>query len=428
MSDLLEIIGLACREGGSDKVWGAALLNGTDGKVTMLSVYGKRGIVAGKPKVEEFIDEAAARNHYWVKVNEKLKKSPPYISFDLSLPGYGVLDTLAGLDPRVRGDSSGTTTLSIGNGVSAPKARRITVSHLSVARPDQIERLMQSEQWGLAEKANGERRTVERFEDGTLAAYNRKGERLPSVPESAKALTQIQTPFLVDGEAMPGGGYAMFDLLELGEFGADKVRGMAFQERINLLEAMTIGLIAHGPALPDDADTCLFVLIPVKDALAKQHAWASIKAKGGEGVVLRDMRGPSIGNAGVSRYELKVKFQAEIDAFVIGGKDGRAGGSLRLGLIRPGPRPQVIEVSTARSGFNDEQIAELVESARNGYPAVLRVQFLPARTVGYRLVEPKTGPTFIRTDKIVSQCTTDQLVEILGEDCLDSIALAPAAR
>jgi hypothetical protein len=37
------------------------------------------------------------------------------------------------------------------------------------------------------------------------------------------------------------------------------------------------------------------------------------------------------------------------------------------------------------------------------------VEYLPIRTVGIRLVEPKTSMRELRSDKTAGECTTDQL-------------------
>jgi hypothetical protein len=50
----------------------------------------------------------------------------------------------------------------------------------------------------------------------------------------------------------------------------------------------------------------------------------------------------------------------------------------------------------------------LAEMLKQGEQPVLTIEYLPIRTVGITLVEPKTSIRKLRTDKTAAECTTDQ--------------------
>jgi len=96
-----------------------------------------------------------------------------------------------------------------------------------------------------------------------------------------------------------------------------------------------------------------------------------------------------------------------VDAFVVRVNPGRATGSVTLGLLRASDGA-VVEVGNVRSGLRDADIARLAVQVAAGGRPVLEVDYLPARTVGYKLVEPKTSADRLRADKTWEECTTDQ--------------------
>ena len=95
---------------------------------------------------------------------------------------------------------------------------------------------------------------------------------------------------------------------------------------------------------------------------------------------------------------------------------------MKLGLIRPSDGA-VIEIGAVRLKASDRTQVQTALAA--GQQPVLTVGFLPARTVGIQLVEPKL--LRLRADKAAAACTTDQLGEALG-DRAALIARAPALR
>lgn len=77
-----------------------------------------------------------------------------------------------------------------------------------------------------------------------------------------------------------------------------------------------------------------------------------------------------------------------------------------------------------RSGLTDADITRVAELLAAGARPVFEVDYLPARSVTHKIVEPKTNWDKRRTDKLWSDCTADQL----GVDKAAIIAAAPAAR
>ncbi len=278
-------------------------------------------------------------------------------------------------------------------------------------------------------------------------------------------------------EGENAGGYVMFDLLAWGNTDTDghghghghgngtgnigagegscgggaSIREWSYSRRIEKLRAVLVsaGLIEQAGATA--AQTVsevqgLALLIPATEPQKKQAVMSGVMQAGGEGIIVRTLDAPSL--QGDTRHERKLKFVADVDAIVIGIKPGvdasPGSGSLRLGLVRP-EDGAIIEVGCVRSGLRDADIAHigtlLLEQGRDKahvlstpptppslpilpLPPVMTVSFLKARTVGITLVEPTTAITRLRTDKHAIECTTDQLVEVLGEDRVAMISNA----
>jgi hypothetical protein len=116
---------------------------------------------------------------------------------------------------------------------------------------------------------------------------------------------------------------------------------------------------------------------------------------------------------------LKLKFVADIDAFVIAVSDGIAEGSLKLGVLRPTDQA-IVEVANVRSGFTDADIRAIRKMLEQGMRPVFTVTYLPVLTIGIQLVEPRSGMAFLHTDKDTIEYTTDQF----RPEKADSIAKA----
>jgi ATP-dependent DNA ligase len=216
-------------------------------------------------------------------------------------------------------------------------------------------------------------------------------------------------------EGNGAGGYVIFDLLE---WGGQSVRDWPYSRRIEQLKDVLIGsgLVRQAGATVARniaAVPGLALLIPATRQEDTRAAMSEVMQTGGEGIIVRTLDAPSL--QGDTRYERKYKFVAEVDAIVIGIKPGIGTGSVRLGLLRPRDGA-TIEVGCVRSGLRDMDIAHLGALLTQGRQPVLTVSFLKARTVGINLVEPITSILRHRNDKSASECTTAQLLELLGQD------------
>jgi ATP-dependent DNA ligase len=237
---------------------------------------------------------------------------------------------------------------------------------------------------------------------------------VPNLPDGALPLAYLGCPFAIDGERLTGeqaGHFVAFDLLA---WNGKDVKAQPFSERIATLEEAlrSAGLIPYGtPACaplpvtgqyPDN----LTLVLPETDPQRARALLAWLGEQNREGVIARQMDASY--ELGDARYTKKFKFLAEIDGVVIGVKPGIATGSVSLGLIRRADGA-MIDVGSVRSGLRDADIEGLAQMLREGKYPVLKVTYLPIRTVGIKLVEPRTSIRELRGDKLANECFADQL-------------------
>lgn len=415
-----DLIALHYMEGGSDKVWAGAVVEEPDGSAIMVSCWGRRG-ASLQTATKATANVAVAQKLFYSKKKEKLTEGYGEIACTL----YGISTTLNSLHLAVSEAASSTDASSRSENMAPRGAHRIVVSHVTALREGDLADCLNSATYGITEKVNGTRCALA-IDGNTLRAYNRRGVEQPTVPEAAEPLARLREQFAIDGERMEGdnaGGYVIFDLLE---WGGESVRDWPYCRRVERLndELVSAGLIKQAGATVARTTSSvpgLALLIPSTEQEDKQAVVSEVMRMGGEGIIVRTLDAPSL--QGDTRYERKYKFVAEVDTVVIGIKPGIGTGSVRLGLVRPRDRA-TIEVGCVRSGLRDADIAHLSALMAQGRQPVLTVSFLKARTVGIHLVEPTTSISRLRTDKDAKECTTDQLVDILGADRSDLIDTA----
>ena len=182
-----------------------------------------------------------------------------------------------------------------------------------------------------------------------------------------------------------------------------------YSVRISLLEQGLLKAKLIEKASPVyDTKATLHLLVSESDPIKGKKVIDQIQAKKGEGVIVRTLSAPY--QIGDTKDIRKYKYLDDLDAIVIGIQKGVSTGSVILGLIRPSDK-KVIEICRVRSGLLDKDLEKLSAMLDRGEIPVLKVQYLPIRTVGIKLVEPKTSIKDLRTDKLASDCTTDQLGE-----------------
>jgi len=375
---------------GSDKVWGGAV-RGT----VFRSTWGRRGSsLQTGTKVCATVAEALKL--YTRKVAEKAAEGYVPVAFDHPDTGVPVLF------PE-HGDEEGVPTRTA---TAAPKEVAYVCEHVLPLDLCDLPHALEDPAYGVCEKMNGERCLVA-FDGQVLRAYNRKGQATPLVPPGARALTALGHPFVLDEERLSGdaqGAYVVFNVLE---WRGATLAGVSYAARIALLApALADLVVAAGPALADPRAQGLYLLTPETDAEGKRALVEEVRARGGEGVVIRLLAAPyAVGDA---LHVRKVKFRASVDAFVVRVTPGLATGSATLALVRASDGA-VVEVGNVRSGLRDADLTHLAARIAAGERPVLEVDYLPARTVGYKLVEPATAADRLRADKTWGECTTDQL-------------------
>ena len=395
--------------GSSDKVWAGAFTS--DGH--FLSTWGRRGSglsVGDKPCGSQ----AAAASAFAKKVREK--QSEGYVAVPFDHPDYGI---------RSFGPGGGATATSLGvpSVVGGVREIRYQTAHVMPLSPRELAEAVASLGYGVSEKVNGERCLVVVDAAGKVEAFNRLGQLVSTVPEGARGLARLGVACVIDGERLTGQGagtYVAFDLLE---WQGQDARHWPYSQRIRVLEAAMVGaglVPAGSPTMEGDAK--LQLLVSEADPVKGRAVVQRIEEKRGEGVIVRTH---SAGyQAGDTQDIRKHKYLSDLDAFVIAVHKGSATGSVSLGLVRPGDGA-VIEVCRVRSGLVDADIRRIGGMLERGEPVVLRVEYLPIRTVGIRLVEPRTSMRELRGDKLPGDCTTDQLGP---EKAALVAAAAPVAR
>jgi ATP-dependent DNA ligase len=380
--------------GGSDKVWAGCYTE--DG--IFRSTWGRRGSSLAVGEKNLGSSEAAAKQ-FNKKMKEKVTEGYQSVAFD---------------DPNIGVSSFGPA--GAGNATNLPsivdlitKTVEYQAGHVMPLSMDELDEALGSDNHGVSEKVNGERCIIAYDGKDELNAYNRKGIKVSTIPEGAKNLDGLGCQFVLDGERLTGeqsGVYVAFDLLE---WDGKDMRSVPYNQRIKTLEDALTGhnFIERGAALYETGTAQnLFLLVSENNAKKGKDIVQAIRSKGGEGVIVRTHNAHY--QAGDTRYIRKFKFLADLDAIVIGVQPGMATGSVILGLIRPSDGA-VIEVVRVRGGLKDNDIIKLGEMVKQGERPVLKVEYLPIRTVGIRLVEPKTSMSELRHDKNADECTTDQL-------------------
>jgi ATP-dependent DNA ligase/predicted DNA-binding WGR domain protein len=381
-------------QGGSDKVWAGAVIGSE-----FHSRWGRRGSALAVG-LKDLGSPEKAKKELDKKVKEKTSEGYVEIPFDNS--GYGV------------------PSFGAGNYVSlmaaaAPKAVKHVSCHVMPLTRAELAAAIASPHYGLSEKVNGHRRLVEyNPATGAMTGYNRKGQEIAGgVPESCKPLARFGRQFVIDGEAMLDepvvGRFVAFDLLELDGV---NLRNQPYHLRMRSLARLLdqsehvavtqyVGYLNASWA----TDGCLVLMKAETDPVGKQALADQVERRGGEGLIVRDLAG--VYQTGDTKYVRKYKFRAEIDCEILYVKPGIGTGSVGLGLTRPSDNA-IIELGTARGGLTDPDMRKLGEMIAAGQRPVIKVEYLPIRTVGISPVEPTLYMKDLRTDKTAQECTTDQ--------------------
>jgi hypothetical protein len=409
-----------CREGSSDKCWSAALLS--DHRV--VTEWGRRGSMVQGGSPQQCGSEEEARALYIRVVGGKAgtpQRPGKYVTC-----GFDAAPTFV---PTYAGRYGTVASADAVPGAPVLTRPQTAIREVSVARvlpltDAEFRTTIDNPGWGITEKVNGHR-CVARIDGGVVKTYNRRGGATPSVPTALHRLHGCSRSFVLDGERLDGdnaGAYVAFDLLECD---GEDYRGRPCRERLAAMRRLLADLdvqhtASHRLDTAEPSGDRLVALFPVTEG--KAAVVECLRAAGAEGVILRDLDAPY--TDGDSRAIRKRKFVSDIDCIVVGANDGAAGGSLRLALRRPRDNA-LIAVGNVRSGLGQADIAAIRARLCDGELPVIRVSFLPARTVGVTLVEPTAAGADVRDDKVARECVTDQLLDLVPERA-SVIAAAPA--
>jgi hypothetical protein len=375
-------------------------------EVVYLSLHGPHGgsLVTDQPKK---LALKRAQSHFMAKCREKEGKAYDPVIFDTYLPAFGHPLGLA--LTRLGGDMG--TEVPEAKTVVSEKPERLPykASTVKAISWEKLQTFMAHPDYGITEKVDGERCLLT-FDGETLIAYNRRGLPLNTPPEGAEFLRKLAHPFVIDGERMTGdlgGHFVAFDLLEWDN---EALTAFPYVRRITMLEdaMLQAGLLlkdrstpTHLRAQANSAQPSLSLLVAATGAEIARRVFEEVQATSGEGVIVRRLE------ADYHENPLKFKFVEEIDAFVLTVNGGLAEGSLKMGLIRPSDHA-IIEVANVRSGLSDADILQVRGMLERGERPVFSITYLPKRTIGLLLVEPRTSMKQLRSDKVAAECTTDQ--------------------
>lgn len=376
-------------------------------EVLFLSLHGPHGgnLIVDQPKK---LPMKQARAHFTKKCREKDHKAYAHVPFTSYQPIFQRALRALGVSllvPEGLADGDNVVMFTPAPEPSTTPPLRYQVSVVKPLSWEQLQAIIVDPAYGITEKVNGER-CILVFDGQHLTAYNRRGELMSMPPEGALSLSKLGSPFVIDGERLTGdwaGHFVAFDLLEWDH---ENFTAYSYGLRMNTLhEAMRdAGLLIENRFTPtfaeaqaNSTEVYLALLAPTLERGTGPRIVEEVQAASGEGVVARRM---------LSDYRespLKFKFVADLDAFVIAINEG----SLKMGVFRPADGA-IIEVANVRSGLTDADIRTVRQMLERGTRPVFTVTYLPKRTVGIQLVEPRTSMTRLRSDKSAAECSTDQ--------------------
>jgi len=173
--------------------------------------------------------------------------------------------------------------------------------------PENVPAYVADDDYAAQQKMDGERRGVEITRDG-VRGMNRKGMYVNIPQPWVETLARLAPDTIIDGEHV-GDTLYVFDVVKYGGRDLSKV---PFAARAASLEPFAALFVA---------DEFVKFVPTVRGTEAKRELLASVEAEGGEGIVLRNIRGTyrpgALPNA-ESADLLKFKFQETASAIVTG--------------------------------------------------------------------------------------------------------------
>ena len=281
----MEQITLYFKQGGSDKVYQAAL-ESKDGGYIVAFAYGRRGTtLTTGTKTQTPLAYDEAKRIYDKLIAEKTAK---------------------GYTPGEDGTPYQHTD------------KASTGIHCQLVNPvdeDQIERLIADPAYWMQEKWDG-RRLLIRQQGDQITGINRLGLTVAVAAPLAQCLARCPLDLILDGESI-GDTWCVFDALLIGD---EEIGGLRYGERYLRL----LNLLATFPH-PN-----IHLVETHFTTAQKRAAFARMKADGCEGVVFKHTDAPSIaGRPATGGPQLKYKF-CETASFIVGKVNAKRSVSLLL--------------------------------------------------------------------------------------------------
>lgn len=289
----MEKISLVCSENGSDKEYHAQVNEIGDVMYSVTFQYGRRGQTLKSGVKCSGVTHSEATKTFNKLLAEKLAK------------GYHVEDGAAPAEFTK---------------ASVDRPMRAFLPQLcNPVEGDEFEKVMLSDSWGVQEKMDGERRSIQISMEGVVG-LNRKGQvvDLPTgIRSDLVSLYQHLVPCVVDGEIIGDKFYA-FDLIPYEADVFETPRKLSCLSRYEMLSDVN--------NITQNVSVVQMILNPVR----KRMLFNRVQVANGEGVVLKKLSGlyqPGRPNSGGDW--LKFKFTESASCLVVEVNQKR---SVQLGL------------------------------------------------------------------------------------------------
>ncbi len=278
-----EKVSLYYKDGSSDKEYHAQLVRAGTSEVFVVTFqYGRRNsALATGTKTKTPLPYEEAKKVYDKLVREKMSKGYTPGESGEAFQQTELADRVSGFIPQLLNPMTEAELMS------------------TVNDPELV--------W--QEKIDGERRAIRVDHSATVVCQgaNRKGLIVP-LPETLAAEMSKLSDCLVDGEIL-GDRYAVFDLLE---YAGQNLRTQGYGDRYAAIEKfLGAGLSGASKAF----------VVPIAKTAEEKHALlADVKARRGEGVVVKDVRAPYVPgrpNSGGSQRKFKFVASATVEVSMV---------------------------------------------------------------------------------------------------------------
>lgn len=369
MKNTVKSIRLAYRDGSSDKVYHAAILE-DGGKFSVECEWGRRGSTLSTGNKAKDTTLEKAEKAYSAVIKEKTGK------------GYC----------EVAGEDGQKTLVGVAQ-TGGREQLGVSAQLLNPVEEDELQRLILNDDWVAQQKYDGVRILTHVGED-KIRFTNRKGQTTVISPAVEEALSKLPKGTIIDGELLPASEgedsvYWVFDILQLK---GESAKEVGYADRHKLLSMLLRKFI------------CQHVkLAPLHDGpRAKKELVDRLREQRAEGVVFKKVDAPYVsGRPASGGNQLKLKFTKTADVFLLA-FDEKA---YQMAVMHEG---KVRKVGKVYTGTTADERAKLDAILKSGTAPVIEVRYLYA-TESDILFQP----VYVRLrdeDKTVEECLLSQLV------------------